>query len=470
MKKKEAFLMKAKEMKQQLDMLHGSIWNKLPLFALPVAATAILEQLFNASDIAVVGNFTGAGKTVAVAAVSANSSVIALIVNLFVGVALGANVVIANAIGRSDREAVQKAVHTSVVVALLGGILVTVLGELAAAPLLSSLKVPQDVFPSALLYLRIYLLGMPVILLYNFEAAIFRSVGDTKIPLAALAISGVLNVILNLFFVAILKMTVDGVAIATVISNTVSSVLLFRRLLSSKECIRIEWHSLRIDWKELGRIIKIGLPAGAQSAVFAISNIVIQSAINSLGTVVMAASGAAYNIETFAYYIMTSFSQACTTFVGQNFGAGHLKRCKRTLILCLIEDMIASATAIVLVLFAGKYLLSIFNNDPQVVSMGYTRLLMVFSAYTFSMFYEVMSGYLRGFGISLIPALLTTVGVCGIRIAWINFVFPQSQTFRTIMTVYPVSLSVTALLVLIALLYFRPSRRFAGLEKKEENG
>lgn len=462
--------MKAKKTKQQLDMLHGSIWNKLPLFALPVAATAILEQLFNASDIAVVGNFTGAGKTVAVAAVSANSSVIALIVNLFVGVALGANVVIANAIGRSDREAVQKAVHTSVVVALLGGILVTVLGEIAAAPLLSSLKVPQDVFPSALLYLRIYLLGMPVILLYNFEAAIFRSVGDTKIPLAALAISGVLNVILNLFFVAILKMTVDGVAIATVISNTVSSVLLFRRLLSSKQYIRIEWHSLLIDWKELGRIIKIGLPAGAQSAVFAISNIVIQSAINSLGTVVMAASGAAYNIETFAYYIMTSFSQACTTFVGQNFGAGQLKRCKRTLILCLIEDMIASATAIVLVLFAGKYLLSIFNNDPQVVSMGYTRLLMVFSAYTFSMFYEVMSGYLRGYGISLIPALLTTVGVCGIRIAWINFVFPQSQTFRTIMTVYPVSLSATALLVLIALLYFRPSRRFAGLEKKEENG
>ena len=299
--------METEKAKRQLDMLHGSIWNKLPLFAFPVAATAILEQLFNASDIAVVGNFTGAGKTVAVAAVGANSSIIALIVNLFVGIALGANVVIANAIGRDDREAVKKAVHTSIVVAFLGGILVVVIGELAAAPLLHSLHVPDDVFESALLYLRIYLLGMPVILLYNFEAAIFRSVGETKIPLTALFVSGILNVALNLFFVAVLRMTVNGVAIATVISNAVSSVLLLRRLRVSKQYIHVEWQSLRIDWKAFGQIMKIGLPAGIQSAVFAVSNIVIQSAINSLGTVVMAASSAAYNIEVFAYDVLNSF-------------------------------------------------------------------------------------------------------------------------------------------------------------------
>ena len=460
--------METEKAKRQLDMLHGSIWNKLPLFAFPVAATAILEQLFNASDIAVVGNFTGAGKTVAVAAVGANSSIIALIVNLFVGIALGANVVIANAIGRDDQEAVKKAVHTSIVVAFLGGILVAVVGEFAAAPLLHSLNVPDDVFDSALLYLRIYLLGMPVILLYNFEAAIFRSVGETKIPPVALFVSGILNVALNLFFVAVLRMTVNGVAIATVISNAVSSVLLLRRLRISKQYIHVEWRSLRIDWKAFGQIMKIGLPAGIQSAVFAVSNIVIQSAINSLGTVVMAASSAAYNIEIFAYDVLNSFSQACTTFVGQNFGAGQIRRCKRTLILCLIEDLIASATAIALVLFAGKYLLAIFNNDPEVISIGYTRLLMVFSAYTFSMLYEVMSGYLRGFGISLVPALLTTIGVCGIRIGWIHFVFPQSRTFQTIMTAYPVSLSATALLILIALLCYRPSHRFANLQRKEE--
>ena len=219
--------------KRQLDMLHGSIWDKLPQFAVPVAATAILEQLFNASDVAVVGNFTGDERTAAVAAVGANSPLIGLIVNLFIGIALGTNVVIANAIGCGDIKNVQKAVHTSVVVSVIGGALVAVIGELAAAPILGLLNVPKDVFPLALLYLRIYLLGMPVILLYNFEAAIFRSVGETKIPLIALATSGILNVILNLFFVAVLNMTVNGVAIATVISNAVSSALLYHRLRKS---------------------------------------------------------------------------------------------------------------------------------------------------------------------------------------------------------------------------------------------
>ena len=334
--------------------------------------------------------------------------------------------------------------------------------------MLRSLQVPDDVFSQALLYLRIYLLGMPVILLYNFEAAIFRSVGDTKGPLIALAASGVLNVLLNLFFVAVLHMTVNGVAIATVISNAISSALLLYRLLKTKQYIRVEWRAMRIDGKSLKQIMKIGLPTGIQSAVFAISNIVIQSAINSLGMVVMAASSAAYNIEIFAYDVLNSFSQACTTFVGQNFGAGNLKRCKKTLILCLVEDLIASATVILLVLFVGKHLLAIFNNDPEVVSIGYTRLLIVFSAYTFSMLYDVMSGYLRGFGISLLPAILTTVGVCGIRIAWIQFIFPQSRTMATIMTVYPVSLSTTALLVFIVLLWYRPSKRFANLAKERE--
>ena len=459
--------METETQKRQLDMLHGSIWNKLPLFALPVAATAILEQLFNASDIAVVGNFTGAGKTIAVAAVGANSSIIALIVNLFVGIALGANVIIANAIGRNDREAVQKAVHTSIVVAVLCGILVAAVGELIAATLLSSLHVPEDVLPSALLYLRIYLLGMPVILLYNFEAAIFRSVGNTRTPLIALFTSGILNVALNLFFVAVLRMTVNGVAIATVLSNAVSSVLLFRRLRTTQQHIHVEWQALRIDRKTLGRIMRIGFPAGIQSAVFAVSNIVIQSAINSLGTVVMAASSAAFNIEVFAYDVLNSFSQACTTFVGQNYGAGQIKRCKRTLLLCLIEDLIASASAIALVLLAGKQLLAVFNNDPEVISTGYTRLLFVFSAYTFSMLYEVMSGYLRGFGISLVPAILTTIGVCGVRIGWIHFIFPQNQTFQTILTAYPVSLAATALMIFAALLCYRPSHRFAALQKSE---
>ncbi len=447
--------------KKQLDMLHGPIWNKLPRFALPVAATAILEQLFNASDVAVVGNFTGSARTACVAAVGANSPIIGLIVNLFIGIALGSNVIIAHAIGQGKPEDVHKAVHSSVVVAVLGGVLVALLGELIAAPLLSMLNVPAEVFPLALLYLRIYLAGMPVILLYNFEAAIFRSVGETKIPLIALASSGVLNVLLNLFFVAVLDMKVSGVAVATVISNAVSSVLLYIRLRRSTQVIHLEPKALGIDWPTLGRILRIGLPAGIQSAVFSVSNIVIQSAINDLGTVVMAASSAAFNIEIITYDILNSFSQACTTFVGQNYGAGELKRCKKTLFLCLIEGVIALAAAIALLLFSGKTLLKLFNPDPDVVETGYIRLMLIMVSHSFSLLYEIMAGYLRGFGISLTPALLTMVGVCGIRIAWIRFVFPQSRTFRTIMTAYPISLCATAILVFIALLCYHPARRYA---------
>ena len=237
-------------------------------------------------------------------------------------------------------------------------------------------------------------------------------------------------------------------------------------LLSSDKYIKIEMDKLKIDFECLKQILKIGLPAGLQSAVFSISNIVIQSAINSLGTVVMAASSAAFNLEIIAYYVLNSFSQACTTFVGQNYGAGNLKRCKKTLHICLIEDLIASAVTIVTVLFAGKFLLSLFNNDPEVIRIGYIRLLIIFSAYIFSMLYEVMSGYLRGFGISLVPAILTMLGVCVIRIIWIQTVFPKSPTFETIMTVYPISLATTAVLIFIAVLASHPVHKILAEGKK----
>lgn len=453
--------------KQKLDMLNGSIWNKLPVFALPIAATGILEQLFNASDIAIVGNFAQTDKTVAVAAVGANSPIIGLILNLFIGIALGANVVIANAIGRDDRQTVQKAVHTSMVVSVIGGVLVAIIGELIAEPLLTVLNVPDDVLELALLYLRIYFLGMPVILLYNFEAAIFRSIGETKMPLIALTLSGILNVLLNLFFVIVLKMSVNGVATATVLANIVSAGILYIKLVKSDKYIKVEFKKLRIDGKVFAKIMQIGLPAGIQSAVFAVANIVIQGAINSLGTTVIAASSAAFNIEIIAYNVMNSFSQACTTFVGQNFGANKIDRCKKTLFLCLIEDAIASGTAILIVLITGKFLLSIFNNNPEVIEIGYTRLVIIFIAYIFSMLYEVMSGYLRGFGFSLVPAILTTVGVCVLRIIWINTVFPANRTFVTIMTAYPVSLATTAVLIFIALIIYRPSKRFANKGKEK---
>ena len=452
--------MEKRKRRLAIDMLNGSMWDKILLYALPVAATGILGQLFNASDVAIVGNFASTDRVAAVAAVGANGPVIGLVLNLFIGIALGANVVIANAIGRGDRETVSRAVHTSVVASVLGGFIVMLIGQLLARPVLMMLNVPDDVFPLAMTYMRIYLLGLPVIFLYNFESAIFRSAGDTKTPLIALAVSGILNVILNIFFVTVLDMTVDGVAIATVISNLVSSVILGRKLLKSKLSVHIELNELRIDWKILWRILKIGLPAGIQSAVFSLSNIIISSAINSLGKVTMAASSAAFNVEIMAYYILNSFGQACTTFVGQNYGAAQIDRCRKTLKLCIIEGIIITGTTMLIMLLTGKYLIGLFNNDPEVIEIGFTRLKIVYTSYIFSLLYEVMSSYMRGYGISLVPAILTMLGVCGIRIAWIYTVFPVSRTFATIMTVYPISLAATAVLIFIALIIYRPSKRY----------
>lgn len=443
-----------------IDILNGPMWDKILRYALPVAATGILGQLFNASDIAIVGNFAEGDTVAAVAAVGANGPVIGLLLNIFIGIALGANVVIANAIGRGDSNTVSRAVHTSIVAAVLGGIIVGLLGQLVAEPVLSMLQVPEDVFPLALKYMRIYLLGLPVIFLYNFEAAIFRSAGDTKTPLIALALSGVLNVILNLFFVIVLNKTVDGVAIATVLANVVSSVVLLRRLLRSELFIHVEFKNLRIDWKILWRILKIGVPAGIQGAVFSLSNIVVQSAINSLGKVTMAASSAAFNVEIMAYYILNSFGQACTTFVGQNYGAGQIDRCRKALKLCLIESVIATACAVCIALLSGKYLIALFNNDPEVIRLGMVRMKFIFMSYIFSTIYDCMSGYMRGFGISLTPALLTIFGVCGTRIIWIYMVFPMSQTFETIMQVYPISLAINMVLIFCALIITRPSKRY----------
>ena len=452
--------------RKEINMLTGSLWDRILFYALPLAATGILQQLFNAADVAVVGRCTGEQGAVAMAAVGANSPVIGLIVTLFVGISLGTNIVIAIAVGMKDRNIIHEVVHTSIVIALIGGVVMLGLGELLATRILTYLDVPDEVLPQAVLYFRIYLTGLPFILLYNFEAAIFRGIGNTQIPLIALLISGIINIILNLFFVLVLGMTVDGVAIATVIANVISSAALLYFLARDKLYSRIAHFSISIDYEIFLKIMRIGVPAGIQGAVFAIANIIIQSAINSLGTVVMAASSAAFNIEIFAYVILNSFSLACTTFVGQNGGAGNLPRCNRTIVLCLLEGTVCTALSILTILFLGRSLLSIFNTSPEVIETGYTRLLIVFSAYIFTMIYEVISGYLRGFGISLIPAILTVVGICGVRIAWIYCVFPEHRTFDTIMLAYPVSLSFTAVLLFIALLTLYPRIRKRNAEHR----
>lgn len=444
-------------MGNRMDMVNGSLGDKIIKYAIPLAITGVLQQLFNAADLAVVGHFSGKE---AMAAVGGNAPVIGLLVNLFVGISLGSNVIIAKYTGQGDDENISKAVHTSVVVALLGGLLLAVFGLFMASGIVKMLDVPKDVYPMAVKYLRIYLAGMPVVLLYNFEAAIFRSLGNTQTPLIALVISGILNVILNLFFVWGLGMDVDGVATATVISNFASSVILFVALVKTELAIRINPKKLRIHGDVLVQILRIGIPAGIQGMIFSFANIIIQSAVNSLGTTVMAASSAAYNLEIFSYYIMNSFGQACTTFVGQNYGARKSGRCRKVLKLCLLQSAVSTAVASGLILLFSRPLLSIFNADPDVIAAGRIRLQYIFFAYLFSFAQEVLSGYLRGFGVSFIPAACSVIGICGVRLTWIFTVFRQKPSFTVIMQVYPVSLGITAAVILFVTLFVKPSKRY----------
>lgn len=340
------------------------------------------------------------------------------------------------------------------------GFVVVIIGEIYAEPLLAALSVPAETLPTAALFLRVYLLGMPSILLYNFEAAIFRSVGITRMPLQALMVSTVVNVGLDLVFVPVLHWGVAGLAAASAIAYTLSAATLFYRLTKTSSPVRLDPRKLRVDGAVLARIVRIGLPAGLQSAVFALANTIIQAGINSLGTEVMAASSAAMSLEYVFYNLLNSFSQACTTFVGQAFGARDIPRCKQVLKVCLAEDLVVAIATVTGVVFFGRSILAVFNSDPNVVSIGYIRVCTIFPAYIFSMCYENFSGYLRGFGISLAPAILTALGICGIRFWWVFGVFPAHHDFQTIMLVYPISLCVTAILIVSSALAIHPAKTY----------
>ena len=441
------------------SMTEGSLWNKILGFAFPLALTGILQQMFSAADLAVVGNFTEDLGEACMAAVGANTPIMSFIINGFLGISLGTNVIIANAVGRKDEETIQKAVHTSMIVAVICGIITALIGQVIAEPLLRSQNISDEAVNMAITYFRIYVGGLPVILLYNFEAAIFRGMGNTKLPFLALVTSGIINVGLNLFFVLVLHRNVDGVAIATVISNLISSIILLVFLKKSKTAARFDEKKLRIDKKVLKMIMKIGIPSSLQACVFSSANIIIQSAINSLGTVVAAASSAAFNLEIFSYYVLNSFGQACTTFTGQNYGAWKIDRCRKSLKLCLLEGIIIEGLMVSMLLLCGKNMIAIFTSNPELIEIGYVRVLFITTAHLFSLFYDVMSGYMRGFGISLSPALVTMVVICGIRIFWIYVIFEQLHTFTSIMAVYPVSLGVNAIAIFILLLIKRPAKK-----------
>ncbi|MBR3165103.1 MAG: MATE family efflux transporter [Lachnospiraceae bacterium] len=439
-----------------IDMLNGSLADKILLYALPLMFGGMLQQLFNAADIAVVGKFVGKE---AMAAVGSNGALVNLIVNMFIGISIGANVVIASEIGRGHKEAIRKAVHTSIVLAFICGIILLFLGQVLAPAILSLMSVPEEVFPLAVRYLRIYFIGMPAIVLFNYESAILRSVGDTTTPLKALAIAGVINVALNIFLVAVCHLSVAGVAIATAVSNLISSLFLMDRLTKTDSAVKLDLKELRLDPRSVKRMLSIGIPSGVQGMAFSISNVAIQSSINSLGTTVMAGSSASISVEALTYFVINSFGQACTTFTGQNYGAMKAERCRKALVYCILLDYLLTGATAAVLLPGGRFILSFFNSEPAVIEVGLVRMRYMYFCYLFSILMECSSGYLRGFGISLAPSVICMLGTCGIRILWIFTVFRALPTFPVLLQSYTVSLLITDVVLGIAILLLRPSQR-----------
>jgi putative MATE family efflux protein len=440
---------KSKRRKAAMNMLEGSIWDKILLFALPLALSSILQQLFNSADVAVVGRFAGSD---ALAAVGANGSVINLMVNLFVGLSVGSNVVISTRIGRQDEKGVSRAVHTSVLVALLSGIFLAVAGFLIARPVLHLIATPDNILDAAVLYFRIYFAGMPFIMLYNFTSAILRSKGDTKRPLYALFAAGILNVILNLFFVVVCHMGVEGVAIATVLSNVCSSTILTYLLAKEDGAVRLSFRKLGFDFKSLSSIANIGIPAGLQSMMFSIANVVVQASLNSLGSTAIAGSAAALNYEYFVYFLIMGFSQATVTFVGQNYGAGNKKRCRQILRTSFLLCESFTLVMITLFLVFRHPLSMVFTSDADVAAYALIRMGTILTFEFFNAAIEVISAMLRGMGHSAVPAVICICGICGVRLLWIFTIYRMTGTFAMLMRVYPISWGLTASILLAAYL------------------
>lgn len=432
-------------------MLHGSLWDKIILFALPLALTGVMQQLLNAADVAVLGQFVGKN---AMAAVGNNTALIGLLVNLFMGLSLGANVVIAQNIGAEKFDRVHDAVHTAFLLALIVGILLCGVAEILVNPVFEWLAVPESVAPMAETYLRIYALGLPAMGIYNFEAAIFRSRGDTQSPLIALTIASFLNIALNLIFVLQFQMGVDGVAWATVIANAVSALILFRGLLKAEGLIQLNLREMKLDKACLKETVRIGLPAGVQGMVFSLSNLLIQAAINALGPDAMAASAAAFTVEINVFCLTNGFGQAATTFVSQNYGAGNLARCKEVTKVSLQINIVLMLILSAAILYFAEPLIRFFNDDAEVIRLGIIRLWYIIAPEIISVIMEIISGSLRGYGISLAPAIITLVFVCGIRITWVFTVFAKIPTYAALMAVYGVSWFFTMVFLIVAYRFY----------------
>lgn len=441
-----------KQKSKRVDMLNGSILDKLLFFALPLAASSVLQQLFNSVDMAVVGKFASSQ---AQAAVGCNGPVINLILTLFIGISVGANVVIARYIGENRKNRINASVHTSMLVAIISGFIVLFVGLLVSRGILVWMNTPEDVLEHAVLYLKIYFLGVPFMMVYNFGAAILRSIGDTKRPLYCLGLAGVINAALNMILVIIFHLGVAGVAIGTVVSNMITSSIVVYLLIHEEGDIKLSLRELRISVHELKRILRIGLPAGLQSVVFSIANVFIQASLNGYGSDAVAGSAVTLNYECYSYFIVSAFAQTAVTFTSQNFGAKKYDRCKKIFIQTISISILVSWGMALCFVFGREFFISLFTSESEVARYASIRMVHLLSFYCLVSTYEVTGGALRGMGYSMTPTIITVFGTCVLRLIWIATVCKWYTGFEILMNVYPVSWALTGFTVIVSYLAIR---------------
>lgn len=443
---------------KEMDMLNGGIVGKLIMFAIPLACSSILQQLFNSADVAVVGRFAG---DKALAAVGSCVALVGIFVNLNVGLSVGPNAVLANLIGQQQRKRINGMVHTILNFGVLTGIVLMFTGMAVARLVLEASGTPASVIDEALLYIRIYFISIPFMVIYNFGSAILRSYGDSRRPMYYLLASGTVNVILNLIFVICFSMGVEGVAIATLISNILSAALVLIHLYRREDEFQFRFHQMRIEKNNLKKILIIGVPAGIQGAIFSVSNVFIQSGINSFGENAIAGSSLALNFEYFTYDIAVAFAQAAVTFTGQNYGAGNLKRCKKIFWECMLFGIGFTQILCIIFMIWDDFFVGIYTTSTAVAAFGLSRLHHVCSLEGLTATYEVESAALRGMGKSLEPSIITVLGTVVFRVIWLLTVFKMVPTYEMLMNVYVASWIFTGGLLL--LIYLKHMRK---LEKK----
>ena len=447
--------------KYEIDMCHGPLLGKILVFYIPLMLSGILQLLFNAADIIVVGQFAG---NESLAAVGSTGALINLIINLFIGLSVGANVLVARYYGANQQAELKEMVQTAIATSVISGILLVFVGFFVAKPALTLMGTPDDVVGQSVLYMRIYFAGMPFMMAYNFGAAVLRAVGDTKRPLYYLLIAGIVNVILNLIFVIYFSMHVAGVATATVISQAISAVLVIRCLLKTDSVYKLELKGIKISMDKLGKMFKIGLPAGVRGALFSISNVLIQSSVNSFGSVAMAGNTAGSNIEGFVYTSMNAFYQSAISFCGQNYGAKEYKRVGKALFICEVLVILVGLLLGNGAYLAGGTLLKLYSSDPEVISYGILRMRYISVIYFLCGMMDVMVGGLRGIGYSIMPMLVSLTGACLFRIVWIYTIFQEVRTLPCLYISYPISwiLTFSVHLICFLIVYKKLFRKSSG--------